>query len=351
MEAGFFSTVFIEVFHNFKQAIMITGFVFVMMMVIEYINVQTNGLWQNSISGNRWKQYLLAALLGVIPGCLGAFTAVALFSHRLISFGAIVTAMIATSGDEAFVMFAMFPQKALLLTAILFAVSIIAGYVSDLLYKPQKLLTEFADREFPLHKEPACGCFKKDTILTQLSHPTIPRIFLFILVFALLLAVVSGVLAGDEKDWIKITLYAVIGFSLFIVISVPDHFLKKHLWNHIVKKHIPRIFMWTFGTLLVMAVLLNYLDVQQLISNNMLWVLIIAVLVGIIPESGPHLVFVTLFATGQIPFSILLASSISQDGHGMLPLLAESKRGFLAVKIANMTFALIAGLSGYWMGY
>jgi hypothetical protein len=100
-----------------------------------------------------------------------------------------------------------------------------------------------------------------------------------------------------------------------------------------------------------MAVLLNYLDVQQLISNNMLWVLIIAVLVGIIPESGPHLVFVTLFATGQIPFSILLASSIAQDGHGMLPLLAESKRGFLAVKVTNMIFALIAGLSGYWMGY
>ena len=351
MEAGFFSTVFIEVFHNFKQAIMITGFVFVMMMVIEYINVQTNGLWQNSISGNRWKQYLLAALLGIIPGCLGAFTAVALFSHRLISFGAIVTAMIATSGDEAFVMFAMFPQKALLLTATLFVVSIIAGYLSDRLYKPQKLLTEFNNREFPLHLEPACECFRKDTILSQLTHPTTPRLLLFLLVSALLVAITSGVLAGDEKEWIKVTLYIVIGFSLFIVLSVPNHFLKKHLWNHIVKKHIPRIFLWTFGTLLVMAVLLNYLNVQQLISDNMLWVLIIAVLIGIIPESGPHLVFVTLFATGQIPFSILLASSIAQDGHGMLPLLAESKRGFLAVKVTNMIFALIAGLSGYWMGY
>ncbi len=332
---------------------MITGFVFVMMMVIEYINVQTNGLWQNSISGNRWKQYLLAATLGVIPGCLGAFTAVALFSHRLISFGAIVTAMIATSGDEAFVMFARFPQKAILLTAILFAVSIIAGYVTDLLYKPKRLLTDFADREFPLHKEPECDCFQKETIFKQLTHPTTPRVLLFLLVSVLLLAVIIGVLAGDEPEWIRVTLYVVIGFSLFIVVSVPNHFLKKHLWNHIVKKHIPRIFLWTFGTLLVMAVLSYYLDVQQLISNNMLWVLLVAVLIGIIPESGPHLVFVTLFANdpSQIPFSILLASSIAQDGHGMLPLLAESKRGFVAVKVTNMIFALIAGMSGFLLGY
>ena len=96
-----------------RQAIMISGFVFVMMLVIEYINVQTKGLWRTHLLGNDWKQYLLAAILGIIPGYLGAFTAVPLFSHRLISFGAIVTTMIATSGDEAFVMLAMFPQKAL----------------------------------------------------------------------------------------------------------------------------------------------------------------------------------------------------------------------------------------------
>jgi hypothetical protein len=79
-------------------------------------------------------------------------------------------------------------------------------------------------------------------------------------------------------------------------------------------------------------------------------VLLIAVLIGIIPESGPHLVFVTLFAAGTIPFSVLLASSISQDGHGMLPLLAESKKGFVAVKIINMIYALVVGGVGLFFG-
>lgn len=94
------------------------------------------------------------------------------------------------------------------------------------------------------------------------------------------------------------------------------------------KKHILRIFLWTFGTMLAIHFLMYFMDIESWITDNMLIVMIIAVLVGIIPESGPHLIFVTLFAQGTIPFSILLASSISQDGHGMLPLLAESKKDF-----------------------
>ena len=342
-----------ELMHSFMHAVMITGFVFVMMMVIEYINVQTNGLWKENITKNKIKQYLLAAFLGAIPGCLGSFTAVALFSHSLISFGAIVTTMIATSGDEAFVMFAMFPEKAILLTAILFVISIVAGYITDRVYTPRKVLDGFAHRDFPLHKEEMCKCFNRNVFLQQLLSPIRQRITLFVLVAFLLAGVFFGFIAGDAKIWIKVTLYLVIGFSLFIVVSVPDHFIKKHLWGHIVKKHIPRIFLWTFGTLFVMAVLNHYLELNEWLKdeNNLLIVLVIAVLVGIIPESGPHLVFVTLFAAGQIPFSILLASSISQDGHGMLPLLAESKRGFIAVKITNVIFAFIAGLTGYFLGY
>jgi len=65
---------------------MITGFVFVMMLVIEYINVQSKGLWQKSLTKNKWRQYIIAGILGAIPGCLGAFTMVAMFSHRLVSF-------------------------------------------------------------------------------------------------------------------------------------------------------------------------------------------------------------------------------------------------------------------------
>ena len=71
--------------------------------------------------------------------------------------------------------------------------------------------------------------------------------------------------------------------------------------------------------------------------------MLMAILIGLIPESGPHLIFITLYASGLIPFSVLLASSISQDGHASLPLLAESKKSFLYAKIVNCAVAAIVG--------
>jgi len=342
---------FETIYSIFLNAIKITGFIFVMMLVIEYVNVQSRGVWQKTLTGNKWRQYLVAGILGAIPGCLGAFTIVALFSHRLVSFGALVTTMIATSGDEAFVMFAMFPQQAALLTALLFMISVLAGYITDKFYNPKSITNKFSEQNLPLHDEPQCKCFQKDKLRDYLFHPTMYRLILFIIVLLLILGFATGILAGGAKSWMKITIFLSLGFSLFVVISVPDHFLKQHIWDHIIKVHIPRIFLWTFGTLLAIHFLMNYIDIQSWLSDNMLLVLLLAVLIGIIPESGPHLIFVTLFFQGVIPFSVLLASSISQDGHGSLPLLAESKKGFLAVKLVNIAYALIFGIIGYLIGF
>ncbi|MEE8341415.1 MAG: putative manganese transporter [Candidatus Neomarinimicrobiota bacterium] len=340
-----------ELLSILEQTVMITGFVFVMMLVIEYVNVQTNGIWQDKLSGNRWKQYLFATLLGAIPGCFGAFTVVALFSHRIVSFGAIVAAMIATSGDEAFVMLAMFPKTAIFLMIIIFIIGIIAGYLTDKFFVPNKLLKKLSENRLSLHPDDHNKSFEKGKFNSYLKKPSIYRVTLILIIILLLIAVITGILAGDEKLWIKISLTFAIATSLLIVVSVPEHFLKEHLWEHIAKVHIPRIFLWVFVTLLVFHFLLSYINIEVWISENILYLLIIAVIVGIIPESGPHLIFITLFAQGAIPFSVLLASSISQDGHGMLPLLAESKRGFLGVKLVKMVYALIIGLFAYLIGY
>lgn len=329
-----------------KHALTITSFVFIMMLVIEYINVQTQGSWQEALKKNRWRQYLLGSILGAVPGCLGSFTVVSLYSHQVLSLGALVATMIATSGDEAFVMFSLFPGKALLLTAILIAIGVGTGSLVDLVYKRQHKLIEHLNHLLPIHEEEVCHCFPKRQILHQLRHSTFPRalligIFLFLLLFAAL-----G--AGDfhEGNWMKITFIVSSLFGLFIVTTVSDHFLQEHFLEHLLKKHVPRIFLWTFGALLVIHLMSHYVNVEAWIAHNHLLVLCIAILIGIIPESGPHLVFVTLFAAGSLPFSILLASSIVQDGHGMLPMLAVSRRGFFYVKGINMLAGLVVGLIG-----
>jgi hypothetical protein len=328
---------------------MITSFVLIMMLLIEYINVQTKGNWQLALRRSRFGQYVVGALLGVVPGCLGAFTAVSLYSHRALSFGALVAAMIATSGDEGFVMFSMFPLQALWISVILFVVALFAGWLSDLLFKNQARFLEQEGHELELHAEESCHCFVPSNMLSQLKRITFARAVLIGLFGSFLFLLATGLLGTGDWDWKKITFTISAALALFIVLTVPDHFLEQHLWEHVIKQHLLRIFLWTFGALLAIHYLDTMLDFSAWIQENPLLVLLLAVLVGVIPESGPHLVFVTLFAQGSIPFSILLASSIVQDGHGTLPLLAVSGRAFIWLKLVNFLIGLGLGLVGLYL--
>lgn len=333
------------------HAVMITGFVFMMMLVIEYVNVFTGGLLQGGFRGSRMQQYLLAGLLGVTPGCLGAFAVVALYSHRVVSIGAVVTAMIATSGDEAFVMFSMIPKTALLLSVILLLVGLVAGFLADMIFGKQASILEACPQKFEFHTEKECHCFPKGLIMAQWRQCSLPRGVLSLALLLFLFGLISGQIGPPAWNWIKITILLVSGVALFIVSTVPDHFLEKHLWEHVAKKHIPRVFLWTFGALLLMHILMDHLHLQDWMQQQQVVILIIASLVGLIPESGPHLIFLTLFTEKAIPFSILMASSIVQDGHGMLPLLADSRRDFVKIKAINLVVGLIAGLIGYASGW
>ena len=333
-----------------QHALMITSFVFVMMLIIEYVNVQTKGDWQYSVKRSRWGQYLLAGVLGATPGCLGAFTVVALYSHNVVGFGALVAVMIATSGDEAYVMLSLFPGKALLIMLTLLFVGILAGFLTDRILKPDSVLIKKLSRRLAFHEEDECICFPKNEIVTQLKNLTLERGALIIILALFIAGLLFNQLGLTAWNWVKVTFLMTSLFALFIVSTVPEHFLERHLWEHIVKVHIPRVFLWTLGALLLMHLLLEYLNIETWIKAHYLAVLLIACLIGLIPESGPHLVFVTLYAQGAIPFGVLLASSMVQDGHGMLPLLAESKRGFFSVKAINFVVGLLTGLVFYMMG-
>jgi hypothetical protein len=330
----------------FNHAIGITGFVFVMMLVIEYVNVLTRGLLSKKLSRNRWGQYAVAALLGAIPGCLGAFMVVGMYSHRMLTVGAVVTAMIATSGDEAFVMFAMIPRQAIMLGIALVVIGILAGMLTDAFTRKQ----DQGCAGLEVHGDQQCRCFAHGNILDQWRKLSPFRGVMVTILIIFIISIVSGQVGPAEWNWIKVTFLIAAAVSLLITATVPEHFLEEHLWGHVVKQHLPRIFAWTFGTLLFMHVLENYLHLEGLIRENLWSVMVIACLVGLIPESGPHLVFLTLYVEGAIPISILLASSIVQDGHGMLPMLAHSRKTFARVKLINLVVGLAIGAAGLLFG-
>ena len=330
---------------------MITGFVAMMMVVIEYLNILSQGVWQEGLRGSRLKQYLLASFLGATPGCLGAFAVVSLYSHREVTLGAVVAAMIATSGDEAFVMLTLIPKQAPLVFIILLFVGLGAGYITDILFTKQSTTDAGCVHEFKIHEPELCHCFPWGNLREQWLHCSPPRTILGLTLLLFIFAVGSGLMGPPVWNWIRITLVSVASVALFIVSTVPDHFLEEHLWDHVVKGHVPRVFLWTFGALFAMHLLVDHFQLGNWLQENQLIVLLVACLVGIIPESGPHLVFLTLYVEGSIPFSIFLASSVVQDGHGMLPMLAESRKDFLKIKVINLAVGLLLGLAGYVSGW
>ena len=334
----------------------------IMMLMIEYVNIHSHGKWFSKLRQNRIGQVVLGAGLGIIPGCMGGFAAVSMYSHKLLSFGALIAMMIASSGDEAFVMLAMIPKEALLLMAILFVVAVVVGLLIDRFSKPHHHHhQEGCDEGYQIHEEESETVEKSS--FRNMKHASAERIALLLGVILFIVALAFGMFEHEHEEavhtqlnifdeyWMNLIFAVVSLFVVWFIATAPEHVVKEHLWEHIIRKHFLSIFLWTFSTLFVIQVGLHYFDIETLISNNIPWMILLAVLVGIIPESGPHLLFVTLFATGTVPFPVLLASSISQDGHASLPLLAESKRSFLKAKIVNALLAAVVGYFCYFIGF
>ena len=371
-----------------RNSILITGLVVIMMMMIESLNIESKGLFFKGLRKTKIGQVVIASLLGSIPGCMGGFATVSLYTHRMFSFGALVAMMIASSGDEAFVMLAMIPEQALIIFAVLFVLAIAVGIITD------KIYDRVHAKKCGLHDHEECGVHADcdgfevhEHVEPEHGHAKRhfgwKRISMLVGLALFIAALGTGRLGHDHsaheghehdghvhtevcdhhdhahvhahdhghghtinllsEDWMNVLFAGLCVIMLVVLIFASDHFVEEHLWNHIVKKHLPTIFAWTFGVLLVLGVVLHFVDIDNWISDNTALMILLATLIGIIPESGPHMIFVTLFAAGIVPFPVLLASSISQDGHAGIPLLAESKKSFAWAKLINCFIALAAG--------
>ena len=330
---------------SLRTAVLVTGLVVIMMMLIEVFNVSSDGRMFNGLRNRRVGQVLLSALLGAVPGCMGGFASVSLYTHGLISFGALIAMMIASSGDEAFVMLAMFPGRSAWIFLILFVVAVVVGLVVDVFHSKydgcHSMSVHDQDRE-SRHEH------------HHSRHYGWKRITMFLGVFVFLGALLAGWLEGGQEEsdgfnllseeWMYWLFTALSLCVLGMLLWAGDHFVEEHLWEHIVSHHLPGIFMWTFGTILVLGLIMSRFDMTSWISDTTILMILLAAAVGIIPESGPHLVFVSLYAAGVVPLPVLMASCISQDGHASLPLLAQSRGAFIKAKLINVSVGIGIGL-------
>jgi hypothetical protein len=250
-------------------------------------------------------------------------------------------------------MLAMFPDKALMLFGMLFLLAVGSGWLVDKVTGTLKIKPCEACQLQQVHSEDieSCHCLSPEEILPQLKSISLPRLLILLMLLLLTIAILVGILGPPTWNWQRVILITLLPIVIFISVTVPEHYLREHIWDHIVREHLWRVFLWTFGALLVVDLGLKYWNLESFVQAHMVWVLVIATLVAIVPESGPHLIFVAMFADRLIPFSVLLASSVVQDGHGMLPLLSYTLKDTVLIKLFNLVIGLGVGLIVYSLGW
>ena len=342
----------------FKEALMISFFVFVMMLLVDFVDIVTKRSVSHIMRGGQWRQYSLSSLLGSTPGCLGAFMNVTLYVHGMISFGAITGGMIATSGDEAFVMLAQFPRTAMVLFGLLFVCGILFSWISDKIVGILGIVTSDkcgeADCEHCLSdmedSEDIGEMLTPKNLLKNIQSLSFTRFLLVALLISYLILVVRGVIGPTDWSWKRIMFISLSLCSLYIAASASEHYLHDHIWDHIIRRHLFRVFLWTFGALFVVHYCLVLWNLDVFIREHMMWMLLIGALIAVVPESGPHLLFVMMYAEGLVPFSVLFTTSFVQDGHGMLPLLSYSIKDSMLIKLFNLVFGIAIGAILFALG-
>ncbi len=273
---------------SLKESLNIILIIFGLMILVEILVLKYKESIIKFIKNKSFLGYIVASLFGIIPGCVGTFAMDSLYMSGLLGFGGITATMIATSGDEAFLMISMAAtgkipvHVIIILTAILFILGIIGGVIGDIFAKKSRM--KFCEKcSIDYHK-------------------------------------------GEEFKF--------------------KHFIKEHIYNHIIKKHIWKIFLWVFAAIFAINILHGYVGSNLAISGvTKIYLLIIASVIAILPISGPNIFLAVMFANGMVPFSVLLANSIIQDGHGLLPLLGFSVSDALKIKIFNFVFGFLIGLA------
>ena len=386
-----------SILHQFSEIITgtvgITCLVMVMMLLIEFVNVSSSGRLLSKLQKRPYLQIGVASLLGLIPGCIGGFTIVSLYTHRLLSFGALVAGMISTFGDSAFLLFAMTPRTVVPLYGSLFLIALFAGAVTHLLFRNRPFYSD-DPHTLEVHQEHTHEHGKAQLSWLNIKKMSFARAILIFGLVLYLTALGTGAIShehGSMPDMHNLENQEVVAdchdhccehehptdvateehhehhlhgenivfgilalITLFVVAFCSEHFLQEHLWEHVIKHHFMSVLLWTFGVLVALAIVNHFFDLEMIIANNrwVTWALLfIALALGVIPESQPQFIWIYLYAAGVLPFSILLASSVVQDGHGALPLLAYSRKSFLMMKAVNIAFGLIIGVAGILLNF
>ncbi|MEA3402966.1 MAG: putative manganese transporter [Armatimonadota bacterium] len=362
-------------------------FVGAMLLFFGYLNYRAAGGLIDAIRRYERFQVPMGAALGASPGCGGAIFVMPLYLRGTISYGTVVATLIATMGDSSFVIISKMPLQAVSIHVISLVVGILAGYIIDAfgigagLVEPEEagaagsgpsshgqwphLGHTPGDRiDEALHPE---GHEVPGTVGYEITHRGYVVYWVVCAVgFAL------GVILLAQRDvgqWLGFDLNRVVGLTglaLSVVWLIAGcHTVAADTHAELEEKvaslketfihdahETAFVTFWVFVAYAAYALFMHFtqLDLQALVAQAGVLPVVATACIGLIPGCGPQIVIVTLYTEGVIPFSALVAHTLSQDGDALFPIIAMSPRVALRLTITTTVPALVVGVLFYALG-
>lgn len=373
--------------------VQVSAFVAITVLLFSYIQYRSGGRLVRFLEKNKNLQPIAGVLLGLTPGCGGAIIAMPLYVRGSISFGTVVATLTATAGDSAFVILTQAPVAALYAYGLAALAGILFGYAIDF----WGLGTGRLDRAFQQigdsvmngrfsttnvsNDKPSIpnndkGCehdvstdVNKGGFWYKISHGI--HITWWVLAIAGLIAGIEYLRRGAPEVPLAFgldfpTLFTVAGilgtiFSFYLYVigrrimgeagsgQMRDFANTYDAFKHAAMET-SMVTVWVIAAYLIYeySILIFSLDIGTLAAAVGLWAPIAGAALGIVPGCGPQIIFATLYASNQIPFSALVANAISQDGDALFPLMAIDMKAAIIATIYTTIPALIVGILIYY---
>lgn len=355
-------------------------FVAPLLLAFGWLQWRTGGRLVAFLAGHRRLGPLIGAGLGVMPGCGGAIVIMPLYLRGSVSFGAAVAALVATMGDSSFVLIAADPVLAVGVHGLLFAAGGVVGSVVDALgvapapAGATRVRPPVTAGAHP-HGEPVVAGVGAAVAPTVPCGPARLLLSAFWTLVVVGLAIAVPLAAGFTDGPTLATLAG--GIDLRLLVGAAGGVCALGLlavgrWNRSSgsgtgaqriladsARESAFVLLWVAVAFAVTAAVVGATGLSVLNGESQAGLLrgsaglvavLVGALVGLVPGCGPQLVLTGLYVQGALPFSVLVANALSQDGDALIPLLAGHRRAALLATAITTLPGILVGVAFWAVG-
>jgi hypothetical protein len=325
--------------------ISVSSFVAVTLLFFIFLEKRNFNI-QKIISKNKNLEIPIASLLGVIPGCGGAIMVMSMFTKNIVSFGAVLAALISTMGDAAFLLIATKPQAALIILPLTFLTGIISGYIAkpftlNFLNSTKKKVINFL--ELPENK----------------TSNKLYKLWYIILIPGFLLGMANAFNLKFEFyfygiDLLQIGMFFAAFYCLLLWVLNPlTDIQMASIHENSYRKVVDTTCFVTVWVIIsfVLFEMINSLSNGQIFDSLIFFgpfIPLMAILVGFIPGCGPQIMITSMYVGGQLPMSAQIGNSISNDGDALFPAIAISPKAAILATLYSAIPALVIAYFWYY---